>query len=304
MDPVEQSRRLHLPPPGRPYWKAPASDARGLQYLSWGLRWFGDHPLPLSCRSGWTYFVVLDGAPTFHFADGGTSKAQAGTGLIFHPDCIRGVRDAKGRRSRMLAWIWADPPAHPDLRPEPGRHVAVRLSPEALRRVEKSHAVCRQAALVRSRGAALELARERLELDLAFLRAREGSGPGREAFRLERAIRFLRDNPRVMDPVRRLCEHLQVSPATLKRLFRARLGESPRAYAHAQRMRRAARLLARGARVKKVAFALGYAHPNDFSRAYHRHLAKRRKGGKRTSAASGRAGSGAPGPPARSAGSC
>ena len=278
MDPHGKVRRLHLPPEGRPYWKAPPSDGGDLLYLCWGLRWYGDHPIPLSCRDGWTYFVVLDGAPVFVFEDGSTLVARAGTGLIFHPDCVRGARDAKGRRSQILGWIWRTPPAHESLRPRPGGHGTTTFGKELLRRVEKVHADCRRQAFERGPWSGLELAKDRLELDLCFLHSRDRAGPARQEYRLERAVRFVRDHPEVLDPTRRLCEHMQVSSATLKRLFRAGLGQSPRAFAYEQRMLRAARMLSSGRKMmKEAAFELGYAHPGDFSRAFHRYLERGRR---------------------------
>jgi transcriptional regulator GlxA family with amidase domain len=116
--------------------------------------------------------------------------------------------------------------------------------------------------------AALEHARLHLELALARSLQPRPAAPEPE-LRLELALRWLAENPGSVQPVADLCDYLQVAPATLNRLFHARLGESVTGY-HAQlRIERARQLLAEGTMpVKEVAFLLGYRHANDFSRAF------------------------------------
>ena len=84
------------------------------------------------------------------------------------------------------------------------------------------------------------------------------------------ALHFLRHNPAALQPVKRLCEYLQVSPAAVRELFRRHLGRSPQAVALEVRMQHARGRLAGGVAVKQIAFELGYRHANDFSRAYKR----------------------------------
>jgi len=52
------------------------------------------------------------------------------------------------------------------------------------------------------------------------------------------------------------------------------LGETPSAYLQRLKMERASENAGRGQTVKEVAYALGYTHANDFSRAFKAATAK------------------------------
>jgi transcriptional regulator GlxA family with amidase domain len=68
---------------------------------------------------------------------------------------------------------------------------------------------------------------------------------------------------------------LQISPATLARMFQQHHGESPAMYHQRLRMTRAQELLETNRfSVKEIAYALGYKHPNDFSRAFRRFVGR------------------------------
>lgn len=93
--------------------------------------------------------------------------------------------------------------------------------------------------------------------------------------RLEFAISWLSQNMAQRRPVSALCEYLQISPGTLNRLFQAHLHESVAAYFLRIRMERARQLLETGqATIKETAFAMGFKHPNDFTRAFKKFCGK------------------------------
>jgi len=70
-------------------------------------------------------------------------------------------------------------------------------------------------------------------------------------------------------PVQKLCEYLQVSPATLKLLFHRKSKGSPFNGFQKLKFAQAKRLLQeRDTSIKSVALTLGYQHPNHFSRAF------------------------------------
>lgn len=277
MERDEYARRLYLPPRGRPRWKSQAAVDWDLTYLFWGQRWYGDHPVPLSCREGWTYLVILDGSPRFVFSEGKECVGAPGMGLIFHPDCVRGACDTQGKHCSVLGWIWKTQPYHALIQPPPGGYFSTSFSPEALHQLEKIHAAGRKEVAAPGLFSHLALQKDKLELDLCYLHSLVKPESASQEYRIELAVEYLRHNPGVLDPVQRLCEYLQVSSATLKRLFKKYLGQSPQAYALEQRMLLARELLATGEKmVKEVAIELGYRHPNDFSRAYHRFFRQRK----------------------------
>jgi AraC family transcriptional regulator of arabinose operon len=111
----------------------------------------------------------------------------------------------------------------------------------------------------------------RLQLDLCLLDGFCDTSNAIGDFRLELAIEFLRSHLDEPEPVGRLCEYLHISDASLRRLFHIHTGRSPRDFVFEWRMRWANEELQREtASVKSVAYALGYRHPNDFSRAFKR----------------------------------
>ncbi len=268
-------RKLHLAPAGRPHW-LPAQHSGSelgfeLSYLSWGSRWYGTAPIEPSVHEGWHYFVTLEGTPIVII---GGQKIRARPGFVFvaHPDCAVGHADEPRKRCRILTWIWRAPPTHSALQPASGAYLRLHLGPAQLRRLTALNAECHRAVAVASERSMLELRAARIALDLCLLDAREHSHAADGEIRFKLAVEYLRNHLADEKPVERAGEYLQVSAASLKRLFQTHAGKSPRDYLLDWRMRSAAEQLQRdAASVKSVAFALGYKHANDFSRAFKRH---------------------------------
>ena len=261
---------LTVPPKGRPYWLPARPSTLDLNYLSWGYRWYGDAPIPPSRHEGWHYFVVLEGSPIL-LINGRTLRPSPGVLTICHPDCPIGHRDQPAQRCYMLTWIWRSPPSHSALRPKEGRFLRVTLDKELLRRVKQLHTQCREAVANANERSMLQLRMLRLQLDLALLEPREHRGSADSSFRINLAIEWLGNHLNELEPTKGLCEYLQISEASLKRLFHEHTNKNPRAFALDWRMRWAREQLSTGkSSVKSVAYALGYRHPNDFSRAFKR----------------------------------
>jgi transcriptional regulator GlxA family with amidase domain len=123
-----------------------------------------------------------------------------------------------------------------------------------------------------------KLALEQLHLAIDVTVARlvqRKTQPPEPSGRVELAIRWMAQNLAEPHPVSALCEYLQVSPATLARMFQTHHGESPAMYHQRLRMTRATELLETGRfSVKEIAYALGYKHPNDFSRGFKQFVGK------------------------------
>lgn len=263
-------RQIFLPPQGRPRWQPRDPAGWELLYLGWGRRWFGDNPIPPAMHEGWVYCAILEGTPRA-VINGAARKTGAGHVFIFHPDCAYGWRDQPAASCRMLSWLWRTPPAHSALLPKPGGYKRLTVGEDGLHPLGAIHAACQREVGVPSELAFLGLKRARLDLDICLARALNRKAPADTNYRVNLAIQFLRHNPAELEPVKKLCEYLQVSPSTLKNLFQTHCGQSPQAFALEQRMKLAhARLAAGEASVKEVAYALGYRHPNDFSRAFKR----------------------------------
>ena len=240
-----------------------------LLYLSWGLRWMGEHPIPLAMHEGWVYAVILEGAPTL-LIRGRPRSTKRGDVFIFHPDCAYGWSDKAKRSCRLLTWLWRTPPAHSQLVPATGGFAQLRVGEVALRRLVGINRDCLRAVAGAGEMAALALRRERLDLDLCLAEELGHTETADGHYRANLAVHFLRHNPAELQPAKRLCEYLQVSPPALRKLFQRFHKRSPHAVALEVRMRHARERLAQGVPVKQIAFELGYRHANDFSRAYKR----------------------------------
>lgn len=262
----------YLPPKGHPLcWIFRAAPFE-LAYLSWGNRWYGDAPAIPRAHDGWHYFIALEGTPDLSVDGRRVMRTPRGTGIICDPDCVVGHYDEPGKRCAMLTWVWRTPPAHSALRPPPEGFLRFNFDPALLRQLKKLQEQCRRAVARTDEASVLQLRSARLQLDLLMLQGRMQRGAPEGDFRINLATDFLRSHLSEPEPVKQLCEHLHVSEASLKRLFHEHTGKSPRAFVSAWRMQWAHEQLA-GAKnsVKSVAYALGYRHANDFSRAFKRH---------------------------------
>lgn len=262
-------KALHLPPPGRPRWVCPERERLDLLYLAWGYRHFGRHPVPVSRHDGWLYALVLRGRPSLPTENAALSLAP-GDVLIVDPECASGWSDTGDRRTEFLVWMWRNPPRCAACVPTAGAYRTWNVPPAVVREWNQLHAACRREVEHPDECTKASLESLRLRLDVSLARAVQSGKPSPPAaMRLELALRWMREHPNHRQPVALLCEYLQISPATLHRLFLDHLRESPAAHYHRLRMERARELLKPGTMsVKEVAYYLGYRFPNDFSRAY------------------------------------
>lgn len=263
----------YRPPKGHPLCRVFRPQPFELAYISWGSRWYGDAPAAPHPHDGWHYFVVLAGNPVL-LAAGRHFPTRPGFVSICHPDTRVGHDDQPGRPCQMLTWVWRNPPAHPDLVPTAAQPLLLQAGEPALRRLRLLHEHCRQAVARASELSLLQLraARLQLELDLHLAEGRTTDRGPDPVFRFSLATEYLNAHRDLPNPVRHLCEYLDISEASLRRLFQSEIGQSPRAYSLDQRLRWARQQLeTTTAPVKVVAYALGYRNPNDFSRAFKRH---------------------------------
>ncbi len=266
-------RVIHQPPAGRPRWINDGGPANELQYLGWGWRAYGRHPIPVSLHAGWTYQLVASGRALL---DTGKKRIPVSEGqlAIIGPSFPNGWAAARpGDRCRIFTWIWRDPPLLEAMRPEPDGCRAFALSKEDMKRLEVLHAETR-AEITRlddATAAAMHAIRSRLDVLIARSGSRVPAQSGAQT-RLEYALNWLGKHPEELRPVAALADYLQVSPATLNRIFRSQVGKNVREVAYAMRMEAAREILEREApTVKELAFRMGYVHANDFTRAYSRY---------------------------------
>jgi len=260
-------KAIYPPPAGRPRWSSEATIAAGLDYLSWGWREYGRHPIPLARHDGWTYQAVVAGTVRLRLETAETS-IRAGTMVLISPECAYGWQGRASERCKILTWIWRDAPAIPGLESGGKGWSAIFLSHEAHRTLGQLHRETRSEATLGGELAAQALGTIRTRMDILLARALALETDG-ERSRFRSAWRWLVNHPGELRPVRALADHLQISPSSLQRLFEKHKGISVREAALSIRMQAARQALQNPAlSVKEIALLLGYAHSGDFTRAY------------------------------------
>ena len=265
-------RVIHQPPAGRPRWINKGERINELQYLSWGWREYGRHPIPVSFHEGWTYQLVSEGRVLL---DTGEKHIPVPPGnlVVTGPSCPNGWRASRpDDRCRIFTWIWRDAPLLKTVNPGERGWRLFPMSPGEEKQLRILHEETRQeiTRLDEAAASAIHAIRSRVDIVLARSQSRPKAEPGGQA-RMEYALSWLSQHPGELRPVAALADYLQISPATLNRLFQKQLGQNVREVAYAMRMEAAREILERESLpVKEVAFRLGYSHANDFTRAYSR----------------------------------
>ncbi len=103
---------------------------------------------------------------------------------------------------------------------------------------------------------------------LSAHRRREGTG-GTPAF-LAAALRDLSRSGTLNEPVAQVARRLHMSPANFRRLFKAHMGTSPKAFQATQRVTNAKGLLAAGRSIKETADELGFSDVFHFMRVFRK----------------------------------
>lgn len=259
-------KAIYPPPAGRPRWSSEATMAAGLDYLSWGWREYGRHPIPLARHDGWTYQAVIAGTVRLRLENAETS-IRTGTMVLVSPECAYGWSGRTTSRCKIVSWIWRDAPSLAGLETGGQGWSTISLSPTSLRALSQLHRETRSEATLGGDLAAQALGTIRARLDILLARAR-GLEPA-ESSRFRLARRWLADHPGELRPVRALSDYLQIAPSTLQRLFEKHQAMSVREAALAIRMQSARKTLQNPVlSIKEIALRLGYAHSGDFTRAY------------------------------------
>ncbi|ATC65818.1 hypothetical protein CMV30_18720 [Nibricoccus aquaticus] len=271
---ISNVRHLVLPPSDRAHWRAPVGNSLPLHYLAWGSRQFGTAPIAQSFHSGWTYVVVESGCPTL-ILNGRSEKIVCPALLILGPDCPFGWGDSRECMSKLMVWVWQRPlhPAIANLRSDEMIHH--ELSGCELSEFRRLHALSRNEVYRADTHAEAALGGLQALLEARIVRVCEGREGDSRKEAIDRALHWIEEHVATRQPLSRLADFMGVSPATIQRLFRERLGTTVMKMIAEIRRREAERMLrGKGVTIKEVAYHLGYRHPHDFSRAFRNHTGK------------------------------
>lgn len=259
------------PPAGKPGWASPAGGTLDLLYLAWGLRKYEETPQEISTRDGWLYFTARKGTPSLELAGGppGRIKLQPQEFIILHPDCACGWSDEKKASAEICTWVWRSPSRWSALQPPQAGFLRLRPAGPHLAKLHELHQQTRREIQHSDENTKLALEALRLEVDLSLARSLAPSGPPpSDSQRLALACRWIEEHLADHSPVTGLCDYLQLSAATLNRLFQRGLGQSVRSFAKECRLKKANQLIGdQKVSLKEAAYRLGYRFPNDLSRA-------------------------------------
>ena len=269
--PSSERRHLYLPARDRSFWKAGDTAAAPLLYLAWGTRDFHRQPIPVSRHEGWVCVLIEEGSPTMVVRRQAV-RMRAGTIAVIGPDCPFGWRGAASGASRFRLWMWRESAAAGNRPGLQASYVTRVLGRHDRQPFVVLHDLCRREVLRLEGPDASYLEGCRILFDATVTREVLEPRPGTEPTDLAALARtWLAAHLDSREPIARLCDYLNVSQSTLYRVFTTAEGMSPLAFFHRSRMARARDLLATGTlSVKEVAYALGYEHANELSRAYRR----------------------------------
>lgn len=266
-------RHLYLPASDRSFWTSAGRAACPLLYLAWGARDFARQPIPPSRHEGWVAVLIEEGGPTL-LVKRREVRMPAGTLALIGPECPFGWTGASTGSAKFLLWMWrglAAPAAA-------GAYLTRTLARPDRRSFALLHDLCRREVLRPPGPTDVYLDGCRILFEATMQRALlDPSAADSSASRLvDLARTWLAAHLDSREPVARVCDYLNVSQSTLYRVFAAACGESPLAWFHRTRMEKARELIVdRRQPVKATAYALGYQHSNDLSRAYRRHFGHR-----------------------------
>jgi AraC family transcriptional regulator of arabinose operon len=265
--------RLVLPPRECPRWVRPQNGVGPLLYLSWGKRCFGKNPIAISKHEGWSQLVVLKGNPILQIADQSHS-IQSGKMLLIPPEVPYGWTDAnESNQTEQLTWIWNSSPTFLPNTRKKGVWYSTPLSSAGTKHIIQLHLESRKQIEIADRWTPEALEGIRKQIDVEWARSQTSTLPHTDVdFRFELAVRWMNQRMDETKPIQQLQDYLQVSSATLKRLFLLKTAKNPQQYFHELKFKKAKSLLqTKGTSVKSVAIAMGYRHVNDFTRAFQRH---------------------------------
>ena len=221
------AKALHLPPPGRPRWVCTESAQLDLLYLAWGHRQYGPNPIPVSRHPGWHYVLVNRGKPTL-ILENEQKDLNPGDFLVIDPDCASGWTDKADGVSDLLVWIWRAGPRCSECVVDSGTYRQWTVGTRLWHKLEQLHGLCRQEVERPDELTKLAIEQLHLAIDVAVARlVQRKIGPPEPSVRMELAIRWMAQNLAEPNPVSALCEYLQISPATLVRMFQTHHGGVP-----------------------------------------------------------------------------
>lgn len=261
-------RKLQTPP-GRSGFKIAAlGKSLPLIYLGWGARRFDKNPIAVARNFGYVYILVLNGTPQI-MTDKAQFNVSAGNMILFDIDCPMGWADQAQAQSKILVWIWRDPPTIEHLRADVQNFSRWKLDAQKLSIFEKIHNESRQELSRLDDYSPYALSNLQAKLDVELLRANSNSvTKSVEHTRYAAALDWMRHNLTAQHPVVELSIYLGVSESTLQRIFKRNTKQGPLAVFQSLKAERAAQLVSEGLPIKMIAYQLGYRHPSDFTRFY------------------------------------
>jgi AraC-like DNA-binding protein len=256
-------------PVGRPFLLAERA-VSDLLYLSWGRRTYGVSPVPVTAHAGWVYTFILSGSPLVVAGEGIVQRVGRWQMMVVGPNCPSGWNDERRKSCEQLTWVWRHPPKIPGVRAVETGFIRFELDENANARLQAMHEWCRKEMGDPDRFTHRALQSLHTMLDVELGRAvmpRTRASATRFGFARAWLDRHWREDKAVSQ----LAEYLQVSLSTLDRLFKREARMSAGQWIHRRKMQTAGDLIRDGRMTRKqIAYALGYAHPSDFSRAWSR----------------------------------
>jgi AraC-like DNA-binding protein len=254
-----------------------------LRYVSYGLRPFGDHPMPPHKRFHWEFYAVISGRLAPSLPHGSAVDLVTDTLWCFAPHCEHGWQGEPHHCCEVVVFHFSSVP--PDLQTLAGADgmAAVRLQPADKRQLRRLAANLlphvQQSSLVGN----LLAERAVLDLTLLILQRPQTNAPactleamlptpvssGPDEARVLTAEKWFQTHLNEQPTADQVARGIGISPAHLRRLFQSVRGRSPRDVFTRLRLDRAMQLLAQSdLKLSGVAAESGFASTSHFCQAF------------------------------------
>jgi AraC-like DNA-binding protein len=262
---------LYLPSKDRSFWNGIGS-RMPLLYLAWGRRNFKNDQIPISRHQGWIVCLIMEGNATLTLEKENIPVSK-GNLILIGPDCASGWSSTKKGDCRIILWMW-DELQDLNLKLLKDSYWLTSIPTKQREPYTQLHDTCRREVVAIDEHSKVFLTGCRMQIQSLIERSKkQPDNKELDSVRYKIALQWFTEHLDSKQPIARICDYLNISQPSLYRLFHSQTKQSPQAYFKSLKMEHAKKLITTtDMSVKEIAFALGYDHFNDFSRAIKDHF--------------------------------
>lgn len=244
-----------------------------LRYLGFGQRRFGLYPLKPLARMNWEFFAVVAGRCVPVIGPGDGKRLRANSLWVFPPGSAHSWASPKRGVSEVAVFHFGSVPPQLAAAVRERGHLELPLNADECRRLETLARTLEPDFREPNNFSNLVFQGALIELSLLALRKlperREPLPAGHAKQIVEAATEWYADNLRGNPAIEEVAQRVNVSPSTLRRVFRRTLRERPVRVFARLRLEAAMRLMMETTlKLDTIAAECGYSSTSDFCRAF------------------------------------